>query len=77
MEEQRVEEVEDKATGVKGTLDYEEEEGGEPLGQQTSSRMGNVSVAETSHMFVSLLTEGSSIQYDSSMQVSAQRQFII
>lgn len=77
MEEQRVEEVEDEATRVKGTLEYEEEEGGEPLGQLTSSRMGNVSAAETSHMFVSLLTEGSSIRYDSSMQVSARRQLII
>lgn len=78
MEEQRVEEVEDEATGVKGTLEYEEEEeGGEPLGQLTSSRMGNVSAAETSHMFISLLTEGSSIRYDSSMQVSVQWQIIV
>lgn len=76
MEEQRVEEVENDATGGKGTLEYEEE-CGEPLGQLTSSRMGNMSAAETSHMFVSLLTEGSSIRYDSSMQVSAQRQFIV
>lgn len=70
MEEQRVEEAVDKASGGKGTLEYEEEEGGALLGQLTSSRMGNVSAAETSHMFVSLLTEGSSIRYDSSMQVS-------
>lgn len=65
------EEKGDEATGVKGTLEYEEEEGGEPLGQLTSSRMGSVSAVETSHMFVSLLAEGSSIRYDSSMQVSA------
>lgn len=63
---------EDKATVTTGRLEYEEEEGGEALGQLTSSRMGNVSATETSHMFVSLLTEGSSIRYDSSMQVGVR-----
>lgn len=38
-------------------------------GQLTSSCMGNASVTESSHIFVSLLAEGSSIRYDSSMQV--------
>lgn len=71
MEEEEEKEKGDEATGVKGTLEYEEEEGGEPLGQLTSSRMGSVSAAETSHMFVSLLAEGSSIRYDSSMQVDS------
>lgn len=59
---------EDKEIEIKGRLEDEEEEGPEPLGHLTSSRMGNVS-AESSHMFVSLLTEGSSIRYDSSIQV--------
>lgn len=72
------EEKEDDATRVKGTLEYgEDEDGAEPPGQLTSSRMGSVSAAETSHMFVSLLTEGSSIRYDSSMQVSASCKSII
>ena len=47
----------------------EREEAGEPSEQLTSSRMGNVSTTESSHMFMSLLAEGSSIRYDSSMQV--------
>ena len=47
----------------------EEEEAGEPSEQLTSSRMGSMSATESSHMFVSLLAEGSSIRYDSSMQV--------
>lgn len=51
--------------------DEEEEEGGGPSGQLTSSRMGNVSAIESSQMFVSLLAEGSSIRYDSSMQVDS------
>lgn len=63
---------EDKVTVITGRLEYEEEEGGEALGRLTSSRMGNVSATETSHMFVSLLTEGSSIRYDSSMQVGVR-----
>lgn len=47
----------------------EEEEDERPSGQLTSSRMGNVSGTESSQMFLSLLAEGSSIRYDSSMQV--------
>ncbi|XP_030012006.1 protein aurora borealis [Sphaeramia orbicularis] len=49
----------------------EEEESGAPSGRLTSSRMGNVSATESSQMFVSLLAEGSSIRYDSSMQVDS------
>lgn len=65
---------EDKETGIKGRMDdEEEEESGEPLGQLTSSRMGNVSATESSHMFAFLLTEGSSIRLDSSMQVGVRR----
>ncbi len=63
---------EDKEMRIEGRLENEEdeeEEGGGPSGQLTSSRMGNVSAAEGSQMFVSLLTEGSSIRYDSSVQV--------
>lgn len=62
----------DKETGIERRLEDEEdeeEEDGRPLGQLTSSRMGNVSATESSQMFVSLLAEGSSIRYDSSMQV--------
>uniref|UniRef100_A0A3Q3W2Z7 Protein aurora borealis n=1 Tax=Mola mola TaxID=94237 RepID=A0A3Q3W2Z7_MOLML len=62
---------EDNQNKLEGRLEDGEEEGGAPLGQLTSSRMGNVSAAESSHMFVSLLTEGSSIRYDSSMQVDS------
>ncbi|XP_037322351.2 protein aurora borealis [Pungitius pungitius] len=54
--------------------DEEEEEGGGGAalsGRLTSSRMGNVSAAEGSRMFASLLAEGSSIRYDSSMQVDS------
>ncbi|XP_068184139.1 protein aurora borealis [Antennarius striatus] len=65
------EKMEDKEIGIQQRLEDEEEESGEPLGQLTSSRMGNVSAIESSHMFVSLLTEGSSIRYDSSMQVDS------
>ncbi|XP_073338233.1 protein aurora borealis [Pagrus major] len=57
--------------GIEGSIEDEEEEGGGPLGQLTSSRMGNVSATESSHMFLSLLAEGSSIRYDSSMQVDS------
>lgn len=61
---------EDKETGIEGRLEEEEEEeAGGLSGQLTSSRMGNVSGTESSQMFVSLLAEGSSIRYDSSMQV--------
>ena len=55
---------EDNQNKVEGRLEDGEEEG-----QLTSSRMGNVSAAESSHMFVSLLAEGSSIRFDSVMQV--------
>nr|XP_020455700.1 protein aurora borealis [Monopterus albus]XP_020455708.1 protein aurora borealis [Monopterus albus] len=48
----------------------EEEEGGGPSEQLTSSRMG-ISATEGSQMFVSLLAEGSSIRCDSSMQVDS------
>lgn len=60
---------EDKEMGIGERLEDEEEESGGPVGQLTSSRMGNVSAIESSQMFVSLLAEGSSIRYDSSMQV--------
>ncbi|XP_035029298.1 protein aurora borealis [Hippoglossus stenolepis] len=60
---------EGKEPGIEGRLEDEEEAGG-LLGQLTSSHMGNVSVTESSHMFVSL-AEGSSIRYDSSMQVDS------
>ncbi|XP_026165393.1 protein aurora borealis isoform X2 [Mastacembelus armatus] len=49
----------------------DEDESGRPLEQLTSSRMGSVSVTESSQMFISLLVEGSSIRYDSSMQVDS------
>ncbi|XP_018552384.1 protein aurora borealis [Lates calcarifer] len=63
---------EDKETGIEGRLEEEEEEeAGGLSGQLTSSRMGNVSGTESSQMFVSLLAEGSSIRYDSSMQVDS------
>lgn len=57
---------EDEQDGMEGRL---EEDGGESSGQLTSSRMANVSGAEVTHMCVSVLTEGSSLRYDSSMQV--------
>lgn len=62
---------EGKETKVEGKLHEEDaEEGGRgPSEQLTSSRMGSVSAIESSQMFVSLLAEGSSIRYDSSMQV--------
>ncbi|XP_039995128.1 protein aurora borealis [Xiphias gladius] len=70
MEPVKMEEC--KETGIEGRLEEEEEEEtGGPLGQLTSSRMGNASAAESSQMFVSLLAEGSSIRYDSSMQVDS------
>ncbi|XP_045925947.1 protein aurora borealis [Micropterus dolomieu] len=65
---------EEKDTGIEGGLadeGDEEEEGGGPSEQLTSSRMGNVSAIESSQMFLSLLAEGSSIPYDSSMQVDS------
>ncbi|KAM4730220.1 protein aurora borealis [Anableps anableps] len=63
--------VEGKKMGLKKRLEEDEEEGGGPSEQLTSSRMGNVSATESSQMFVSLLAEGSSIRYDSSMQVDS------
>ncbi|XP_071336350.1 protein aurora borealis isoform X2 [Trachinotus anak] len=62
---------EGKDTGIEGRLEDEEEEAGGLSGQLTSSRMGNVSATESSQMFVSILAEGSSIRYDSSMQVDS------
>ncbi|KAI3362731.1 hypothetical protein L3Q82_001790 [Scortum barcoo] len=65
---------EDKETGIEGRLEDEEDEEEEdrgPSGQLTSSRMGNVSATESSQMFISLLVEGSSIRYESSMQVDS------
>ncbi|AWP13754.1 putative protein aurora borealis [Scophthalmus maximus] len=63
---------EDREAGVDGRLEEEDEEetGGLSV-HLTSSRMGNVSATESSHMFVSLLAEGSSLRYDSSMQVDS------
>ncbi|XP_041865960.1 protein aurora borealis [Melanotaenia boesemani] len=66
---------EGKEKAIENRLDVEEEEvleeSGGPSERMTSSRMGNVSAAESSQMFLSLLTEGSSIRYDSSMQVDS------
>lgn len=62
---------EDKQNGMAERLKDEEEEGGEPSGQLTSSRMGNVSTTDSTRMCVSLLAEGSSLRYDSSMQVGS------
>lgn len=59
---------------TEGRLEDEEEEEGAGLSAQlTSSRMGNVSATESSRLFASLLAEGSSIRYDSSMQVRVSR----
>nr|XP_049591461.1 protein aurora borealis isoform X2 [Syngnathus scovelli] len=55
---------------IEGKL--EDEEGDEDLSRRlTSSRMGNVSATESSQMCFSLLTERSSIRFDSSMQVDS------
>ncbi|XP_068576614.1 protein aurora borealis isoform X2 [Cebidichthys violaceus] len=62
---------EDKEDETEGRLEDEEEEGVGLSGVLTSSRMGNVSATDSSRMFVSLLAEGSSIRYDSSMQVDS------
>ncbi|XP_034007718.1 protein aurora borealis [Trematomus bernacchii] len=62
---------ESKDSEMEGRLEDEEEEGGLLSGQLTSSRMGNVSPIEGSRMFVSILAEGSSIPFDSSMQVDS------
>lgn len=60
---------EDKQNGMAGRLEAEEEENGESSGHLTSSRMGNVSGTDSTHMCVSVLMEGTSLRYDSSMQV--------
>ncbi|KAM9396080.1 protein aurora borealis isoform 1-T1 [Salvelinus alpinus] len=62
--------MEEENGEVEVDLPVEEEEGGvTPVGVRlTSSRVG---AAEASHMFVSLLAEGSSIPYDNSMQVDS------
>uniref|UniRef100_A0A667WUR6 Protein aurora borealis n=1 Tax=Myripristis murdjan TaxID=586833 RepID=A0A667WUR6_9TELE len=57
---------------LENIIEDEEEEEPEGLSAQlTSSRMVNVSVADFSQISVSLLAEGSSIRYDSSMQVDS------
>ncbi|CAB1327453.1 unnamed protein product, partial [Coregonus sp. 'balchen'] len=68
----KMEEEEDGEVDVE--LPEDGEEGGvTPVGVRlTSSRVGaSVLAAEASHMFVSLLAEGSSIPYDNSMQVDS------
>lgn len=60
---------EDKQRGMAGRLEDEEEESGDSSGHLTSSRMGNVSGTDGAAMCVSVLTEGSSLRCDSSMQV--------
>lgn len=60
---------EDKQSGMAGRLEDEEEESGDSSGHLTSSRMGNVWGADGTHMCMSVLTEGSSLRCDSSMQV--------
>ncbi|XP_008319770.1 protein aurora borealis [Cynoglossus semilaevis] len=62
---------EGKDTGLEVELEDEEEEGRRLSEQLTSSRMVSMSTTESSHMFVSLLAEGSSIRYESSMQVDS------
>ncbi|KAK2824441.1 hypothetical protein Q5P01_021616 [Channa striata] len=64
-------EFEDKVEKLEEEDEGNEEEVRGPSEQLTSSRMGSVSATESSHMFVSLLTEGSSIRYDTSMQVDS------
>nr|XP_061783816.1 protein aurora borealis-like [Nerophis lumbriciformis]XP_061783897.1 protein aurora borealis-like [Nerophis lumbriciformis] len=58
---------------MEGQIEDEEEDvdNGILSGQLTSSRMVNASATESSQMFVSLLGDGSSIRYDSSMQVDS------
>lgn len=69
----KMEEVENGEVEVDLPVEEEEEEEGgvTPVGVWlTSSRVGaSVMAAEASHMFVSLLAEGSCIPYDNSMQV--------
>ncbi|XP_029030975.1 protein aurora borealis [Betta splendens] len=64
---------EDKDTRVEGKVDEDdaEEERRAPSELLTSSRMGSVSVIESSQIFASLLAEGSSIRCESSMQVDS------
>lgn len=72
VEEGREPFSDEEEDGEEDEEEEEEEEDSAALsGRLTSSRMGNVSAAEGSRMFVSLLAEGSSIRYDSSMQVRA------
>uniref|UniRef100_A0A665VVF2 Protein aurora borealis n=1 Tax=Echeneis naucrates TaxID=173247 RepID=A0A665VVF2_ECHNA len=70
-----VEMEEGRVTGIEGRLEEEDEdedeEAGVLSGQLTSSHMGNVSATESSQMLISSLAEGSSIRYDSSMQVDS------
>lgn len=65
--------LEEEAVGkdTEGKSDAEDHEPEGPEARLTSSRMGNVSAGESSQMFVSLLTEGSSIRCESSMQVDS------
>ncbi|XP_054885774.1 protein aurora borealis isoform X2 [Poeciliopsis prolifica] len=56
---------------LKKRLEEDEEEAGFPSEHLTSSRMGNASATESSQIFLSLLAEGSSLRYDSSMQVDS------
>lgn len=56
-----------KEMEIKNRLEEEEEDA--PPERLTSSRLGNASAIESSQMFTSLLAEGSSIRYDSGMQV--------
>ncbi|XP_028324551.1 protein aurora borealis isoform X2 [Gouania willdenowi] len=67
MEEDKEGEIQEKLEDV----EYEEGEAGGPLELLTSSRMGNASATESSQIFLSLLAEGSSFHYDSSMQVDS------
>eukprot|EP00063_Salmo_salar_P048414 XP_014023249.1 PREDICTED: protein aurora borealis isoform X2 [Salmo salar] len=71
----KMEEVENGEVEVDLPVEEEEEEEGgvTPVGVWlTSSRVGaSVMAAEASHMFVSLLAEGSCIPYDNSMQVDS------
>ncbi|XP_032409294.1 protein aurora borealis [Xiphophorus hellerii] len=62
---------EGKSVGLKKMPEEDEEEVGFPSEHLTSSRMGNASATESSQMFLSLLAEGSSLRYDSGMQVDS------
>lgn len=56
---------EDEQNGTAERLEGGEEEGGEPSGQLTSSRMGTVWTADGTRVCVSLLAEDSSMQVGS------------